>query len=286
MNVRYKGVKIEQIQFENISKADRIKKLHFENKHLYGAKREKKGDISTPVKVPVEEPANPKDLSAEIYWTCLHIPEVQDFTKPKRKAKEQKIKSSVEDSIDTTEPKLLPAKKRYKTKKKEVLNVSEEELELDPPVKKTTRKKTSKDIVIVPELPYTLTQLSSALPPVRSRNKTQSEAKLKPTESDSDASSDEDSDQCEIPFEKHELRAITNFPLMLKNNKIISPFDSFVNIKSSIYIPSVSKVLQTTMPESQRAALIQWKNLKITELGLDGFNIMQQCKEIDVLLNV
>lgn len=43
-------------------------------------------------------------------------------------------------------------------------------------------------------------------------------------------------------------------------------------------MPSVGKVLQATMPEASRRALMQWKLLKIAELGEEGFNELQQCK--------
>lgn len=42
-------------------------------------------------------------------------------------------------------------------------------------------------------------------------------------------------------------------------------------------MPSVGKVLQATMPDSSRRALMKWKLTKIAELGEDGFNELQRC---------
>lgn len=43
-------------------------------------------------------------------------------------------------------------------------------------------------------------------------------------------------------------------------------------------MPSVGKVLQATMPDGARRALMQWKLQKIAELGDEGFNELQKCK--------
>lgn len=45
-------------------------------------------------------------------------------------------------------------------------------------------------------------------------------------------------------------------------------------------MPSVGKVLQATMPEASRRALMNWKQLKVAELGIDGFHELQQCKRV------
>ena len=87
-------------------------------------------------------------------------------------------------------------------------------------------------------------------------------------------------DEQEIPFESPQLREIPNFPLTIsKINRIVSEFDKFVPKECSILKPSVTKVLQATMPDNQRHALMHWKQLKISELGLEGFEIMQKCEE-------
>lgn len=83
----------------------------------------------------------------------------------------------------------------------------------------------------------------------------------------------------EIPFDSKQLKNITSFPLVLQSNDLIlnSDFsDSRIQKNTSIVTPSVTKILQATMPISQRNALIQWKNLKIAELGLEGFEALQK----------
>lgn len=275
-----------QIESVKISKADRMKKLHFENKYLYGSSIKVK-DEQQVAALTSDDVKNDKDISSEIYWTCLHVPEVQDFTKPKKK---EKIKSKAktpkklnfEEPFESNEPKIAKVKKpKKKTAAKEVPVLNED---IDPVMKnsfsedveqqdkKTSPKKTAKKINIIPDLPYTLTQLSSALPSSKSISK--NTKKKKPSDSDSD----EDSEERDIPFESSQLRAIPNFPLILQNNKIISTFENFVDNKPSMNLPSVSKVLQGTMPDSQRAALMQWKSVQITELGLEGFELMQKCE--------
>lgn len=85
--------------------------------------------------------------------------------------------------------------------------------------------------------------------------------------------------QQEIPFDSKQLKSITSFPLILRSNDLIlkNEFqDARINSYPSVVTPSVTKILQATMPISQRNALIQWKNLKIAELGLEGFEELQK----------
>lgn len=85
-------------------------------------------------------------------------------------------------------------------------------------------------------------------------------------------------DQKEIPFNSKQLKELISFPLTLEtNNLIVESFsDSTLSPSTFIPTPSVSKILQATMSTSQRNALIQWKSLKIAELGLEGFEEMQK----------
>lgn len=260
-----------------------MKKLHFENKYLYGSSIKVKDEQQVAV-LTSEDIKNDKDISSEIYWTCLHVPEVQDFSKPKKK---EKIKSKVKppkkynflEPFESDEPKIAKVKKPIKKPAAKEVPVLNEETEpvmknlfsedFEQQDKKTSPKKTAKKIILIPDLPYTLTQLSSALPASKSISKKNKA---------SDSNSDVDSDEREIPFESSQLRSIPNFPLILQNNKIISTFENFVDNEPSMYLPSVSKVLQGTMPDSQRAALIQWKSVQIAELGLEGFELMQKCE--------
>lgn len=197
------------------------------------------------------------------------MPEVQDFTKPskknKSKAKPKEDKKS--DGVKAKRPKKI--KEAEKSTSQDLLK-PDEEVELPKP-----SKAKDKIIVKVPELPDTLTQLSTILPGVKARIRStlNSSFKVKSLESDTFG-------HREVPFEGEQLRTIRNFPLMRSNLKIMKMFNQLDPSDASVFIPSVSKVLQSTMPQSQRLALIQWKNLKIAELGLEGFELMQKCKKI------
>jgi hypothetical protein len=306
--VRNQSVKITQIKLKNVSKADRIKKLHYENKYLYGAKIKKNEKEDVIVMNAGEETANPKEISSEIYWTCLHVPEVQDFTKPSKKTKEKKSKKDSDKPVKpkkvadeaTIKPEVIGSGKPLKISKKYLVQVKTSNKEQKLTAVETAsdiscedgeklsdtkwKRKPAERIVKVPELPKTLTKLRSViLPEVKAKMKQtlSNNFKLKDLESSGDSGSSDD--ERDIPFETQQLRAIPNFPLILNSNKlVVDTFEKFIPGESAGYtMPSVSKVLQATMPQSQRLALIQWKNLKISEMGLEGFEIMQKCKHFN-----
>lgn len=275
-SARYKSVKIVQVDSKSISKADRIKKLHYENKYMYGAKiNEKIKKISTASKPSIQSSDGNKskqDISSEIYWTCLHVPEVMDFTKPK------KVKTKKEP----------PKKERLKQDKEATQNPFRNEEEMlasevdDEPqvaVKFVPRKAAPKKIIKVPQLPESLNLLQAALPEVKweIKNNLDQNFKLKVLQ--------ETPEELEIPFGISHLRTITSFPMILSSRKtdFVDHWSKTLEDQIS-YLPSVSKVLQGTMPEPQRIALMNWKNLKITELGLEGFELMQQCKIFSIFL--
>lgn len=257
--VRHKSAKIIQVESKLISKADRVKKLYADSKTLFGAKvKEAKGKkAAVQVKPPVDdEPANDNDMRSEIYWMCHHVPEVQDFTAPKvtkgKKKKEEPVKADKNKTVDlpVTQKKLAATKKKIKA------------------------------VEFSPELPDSLTKLQDALPDVSAEIKNTLNSVLNLKQADADIKLDEH----DIPFSSQQLTQITNFPLVMNKSKIIS---SFRNIEQKpFYLPSVSKILQATMPESQRNALIQWKQLKISELGLAGFEAMQKCKLKSLLSSI
>lgn len=72
-----------------------------------------------------------------------------------------------------------------------------------------------------------------------------------------------------IPFDDIALNSIVNYPLVCK--KLCKIQGEELLADTSVRLPSISKVLQATMPESARIALRKWKLGKIEELGLDGF---------------
>lgn len=76
----------------------------------------------------------------------------------------------------------------------------------------------------------------------------------------------------DIPFSETEIKNLLNYPM--KNSK--SKNNKLVGNDQKLLFPSVTKILQATMPESSRQALMKWKTLKIAELGEDGFKELQQ----------
>lgn len=275
---RYFSVKISHIELKNISKAERIKKLHFENKYQYGVRV----NISKKTKVAIEAPEekeevkNEKDISSdkssEIYWTCLHVPEVTDFntsTKKIKKKKAKKVEPESQSSINLIEANQIKDNRNVKipgdSKPVEIAN-----------------KKSAKKIVIVPklpQLPQSLTKLKDGLENTKIKDTLGANFKTKQALFELEDSRDEQ----DIPFKPEQLREILNFPMSFNTDKFINSFAEVVPEKSTHFIPSVSKVLQGTMPENQRKALIQWKNLKISELGLEGFEKMQQCEFHEII---
>lgn len=70
------------------------------------------------------------------------------------------------------------------------------------------------------------------------------------------------------------VKRITNYPIMCDK----ASDDKIANILAdkTFQLPSISKVLQATMPESSRIALNRWKLAKIAELGEAGFKQYEQ----------
>lgn len=158
----------------------------------------------------------------------------------------------------TPEAPLWKPSKEAKKASNKSLNVEKKSLD----VEKTSLKK--EKLIKKIELPETLNKSAEI------KSTLNSALNIKPLFQDID-----DKVEQEIPFGSQQLSEIVNFPMFLNKSKTINAFEA---IKRPIYLPSVSKILQATMPESQRNALIQWKHLKIAELGLQGFNDMQKCE--------
>lgn len=77
-----------------------------------------------------------------------------------------------------------------------------------------------------------------------------------------------------IPFNDETLNSIVNYPLVCEKSPL-SQTQELISDRS-LRLPSISKVLQATMPESARIALRKWKLGKIAELGVDGFKQYEQ----------
>lgn len=155
------------------------------------------------------------------------------------------------------------AKKSSKKEDSKIV-VSAVETNLKKIVQKIVRKKKS-----VKEVPQNLEKFTDCLVPlpVKSRAKKKTSNLVAPAI---------------IPFTSEELRTITDFPLDFGDEKNTI---KMLSTDSTIALPSVGKILQATMPEASRRALMQWKAVKIAELGIEGFQELQKCNKKKNKLN-
>lgn len=245
----------------SLTRAAKLKRLNSENKKLFGAttkKSNKKEEANEEKRVEVPKVAvkNDNDISSEIYWMCgqkaaspvqwktvekLPLPEFHETPNPDDPLNIGGLMRKMEAQKSTHSP------------------YSDEISDIKISKKVLNRKKFDQ-----PQLPETLNKLHSSMP----------SSQIASTLS-SDSDSDEEHEAKPIPLTTEHLRAIQNFPIVItKTNKTVSIFDDIDQFYHSV--PSVSKVLQSTMPEHQRQALINWKNLKIAELGVEGFEELQK----------
>lgn len=77
-----------------------------------------------------------------------------------------------------------------------------------------------------------------------------------------------------IPFDDNGLKSILKYPLVSSKADEHKLNEMICN--TSIKLPSISKVLTSTMSEGSRIALKKWKLAKIAELGADGFRQYEQ----------
>lgn len=235
-------VTIEPVDIdETIAK---IKKLNYENKYLFGKKvKINKNKVVPEIDKVVQESKEQKyDRSSEMYWLTQHTP-LLDFTK-KTKASKKKVNMEKCDVEET-----VPKKKSLKL----------------------IKKKIEQPEVVMPE-----SHLQDLPKPVSVNIKNNLDDNFESKISTLSAVKP----ILEIPFSAQHLRAMVNFPLTLGINKSNKTLTSFKNMEDSVKfkMPSVSKILQATMPPASRNALIKWKALKIAELGMEGFEKLQQCK--------
>lgn len=239
----------------SLTRAEKMRLLNAENKALYGEaakKKSKKKSIEQP-KVP--ESSNEHDISSEMYWLLGKRP-VKRVTSPP---------PELAEPPNPDDPLNISGLMRTMEAQKPAQSPYSDEIS-DIKITKKVLSKRKSEKLDQPQLPDTLNKLQSTLP----------SAQLSPTSSSSDSSESGDEFEAnKIPLTIEHLRAMQNFPIIItKTNRIVSSFDSVDQFYYSV--PSVSKVLQATMPESQRQALINWKNLKIAELGVEGFDEMQK----------
>lgn len=70
--------------------------------------------------------------------------------------------------------------------------------------------------------------------------------------------------------------AILRVPLMMMSDKECQSQLQAIPELEYHEMPSVGKILQATMSDGARAALIQWKLSKVAELGEEGFQLLQK----------
>lgn len=78
-----------------------------------------------------------------------------------------------------------------------------------------------------------------------------------------------------ILLSNEELKNILSHPLQ---TEVLAPPPTNIRSPEFRKVPSVGKILQYTMPENARSALLKWKLTKIKELGEKGFAELQKCK--------
>ncbi|KAG4068915.1 hypothetical protein HA402_005063 [Bradysia odoriphaga] len=76
-----------------------------------------------------------------------------------------------------------------------------------------------------------------------------------------------------IPLSNEELKNVLNCPLQ---SDVLSTTPSDIRAPELRTLPSVGRVLQYTMSEAARSALLNWKLSKISELGEQGFAELQK----------
>lgn len=236
--------------------SERIKKLNFVNKALFGAVQKKqKIDptqnapepvIDKPTLVPLRPsipPTRPKiDLSSEMYWMLSHTQQTAPPFNSVRKIKHKKtsITAATSSSSSSTIDKSLFLLKNNRSIRA-----------LNKPTKRSldNRPHTS-------PIPASLTKFTDSLCPVP--------IKLKSPNSDIIPS-------IRIPLNIDRLTDVLAVPAFGDT------LHSFPIIEADLQrVPSVGTILQATMPKAARKALQKWKLLKLAELGEAGFQQMQQ----------
>lgn len=229
-----------------------IKSVNYANKVLYGGVTgktatttpPKKGDDDDTVVVPPEAPAK-NDLSSEMYWLLQH------------------------KAIATKSP---PAKRSAKRRSTVSVCAPDEELLQIVKPRKRAAKKTDKTPTSGTTIPSSLSRFGDTLckPPVKGLAALVPPAKhLKQRSSHSDGLEH----MLRVPpFHAHD--GASGFDDVALN-------EEFIGCEQRLQMhemPSVGKVLQATMPEASRRALMNWKQLKIAELGMEGFLALQKCE--------
>lgn len=245
------------------NKAATKKYLNFVNKSLYGAVTRKSKPQMAPKECPAEV-ANPEDVNkqihadyrSEMYWMLEHKPE---NTLPKVQRPNKITTKKMLKTFETVPAVGSMAKKTKDSQLDAKITCVHMENKKSPKTDKTLRN-TLGNLKIEAETPTVLMQFNDSLckPPLKQASN-KSIPKL--------GSSDD------------RLRDILTVPPFDLSNWRLDVDDVVLgpNKMEVRQMPSVGKVLQATMSESSRKALMQWKLLKIAELGQQGFDDLQKC---------
>lgn len=259
-------------------KAATIKYLNFANKALYGKVIEKKR-----VRNSNPEPASTRleTSSSEMYWMLQHQPSTP-FTfdsvdrlvgaENEKKSKSKKVDERQIAIFDDREAGITmkPKKLKVATRRPRALlassNVSlnqistRQEIRVQKmPIKKQSEIKEPK---IVSQEMRIEQKKSKRLPFIQKDHNVPQPRVFKP-----------------MPTRTDKLLDILTVPVFgLANRNSAEPTEIVGTERlEQRQMPSVGKVLQATMPDSSRRALMKWKLTKIAELGEDGFNELQRC---------
>lgn len=241
--------------------SESIKKLNFANKALFGAVQKKtiKNSLPTEVDPPAPTPNQKYDVSSEMYWMLSHHQQsvITAPSKSFRKIK-RKVSSSSQTAASLQQSSIQTSLSLLKNLPRNVSPALQ-------PIKLTQRKlQQSYD---KSSIPPSLTNFNASLCPVPIKLRPAAALSLPDTGGIPPLNIDRLVDVLDVPAFGDELR---KFPIVELDMK---------------RIPSVGKILQATMPEPVRKALLKWKLLKIAELGEDGFREMQQCM-FDFFFNI
>lgn len=232
---------IHTFKQQHFCSGDKIKKINFVNKALYGAVTKKTKKSSTPTSSIVEDSATDhnESFSGEIYWLVTHAGKFVD---------EPLAPGSAESATKRKPIKSVGAKVSNAEKINSLLNTKVQ----DKPVRKRASQMKIIHTVSANKVPEIITPRISDI-------STPSEPAYVPS----------------IVFSPKQLRSVLTVPAFG-----LVDWTGAANMPhlpdGMQKLPSVTKILQATMSETSRKALLQWKLLKIAELGEDGFNEMQQ----------
>lgn len=236
---KFLGATIHTYKQQRFCSSDKIKKINFVNKTLYGAVSKKTKKTITPTCPIVQDSAEDQNesFSGEIYWLVTHAGKSVD-----QPASGFAKSTTKRNTIQSVGPKVSQEEKA-----KTLLNT---EVQAKPVRKRVSQMKiihkasanAIPEVIAPRKIDITTSSTSNYVPP--------------------------------IVFSPKQLRNVLTVPpfgLVDWTGAADMPIPD-----GMMKLPSVTRILQATMSEASRNALLQWKLLKIAELGEDGFYEMQQ----------